>query len=270
MSKKDQLLIPKIGKKVKLSDYDPGYHGAYERESARAEELELETRLFDLQERLYAESKQALLIVLQAMDAGGKDSTIKKVFDCVNPQGVRVSSFKVPTPEERSHDFLWRVHQRVPPAGYIGIFNRSHYEDVLVVRVDNLVPKKVWQARYDHINNFERLLTDGGVRVLKFYLHIDKDEQKERFQERLDNPEKHWKFASGDLDKRQQWGDYMAAYEDVLTRCNTAYAPWHIIPANRKWYRNLVITRAIVETLEAMKPQYPEPEAGLDQIVIPD
>jgi PPK2 family polyphosphate:nucleotide phosphotransferase len=204
------------------------------------------------------------------MDAGGKDSAIKKVFDHVNPQGVHVTSFKAPTSEELAHDFLWRVHQHVPGKGYIGIFNRSHYEDVLVVRVNNLMPEDVWQQRYDHINNFERLLTDSGTRILKFYLHISKDEQKERFQERLDNPDKHWKFSMGDLPVREKWNAYMEAFEAVLTRCNTAYAPWYIIPANRKWYRNLVVTRTIVETLESMNPQYPPAEPGLDEVIIPD
>jgi PPK2 family polyphosphate:nucleotide phosphotransferase len=261
-------LIPKG--KVRLKNYDPAFKGDYDKDSAREEERELETRLANLQERLYAEGQQALLIVLQAMDAGGKDSTIKHVFDRVNPQGVRVTSFKVPTAEELARDFLWRVHQHVPPQGYIGIFNRSHYEDVLVVRVNGLVPREVWQARYAHINHFERLLADSGTRILKFFLHISKDEQKERFQERLDNPEKHWKFSKGDLPVRAQWDDYMQAYEDALTHCNTDYAPWHIVPANRKWYRNLVITQTIVAALEAMNPQFPEPEAGLDSVVIPD
>lgn len=263
-------LVPKAGSKVNLKDYDPAYKGDYDKDRARAEERQLEARLALLQEKLYAEGVQSLLIVLQAMDAGGKDSAIRKVFDNVNPQGVRVTSFKAPTAEELAHDFLWRVHQHVPPKGYIGIFNRSHYEDVLVVRVNQLVPKAVWQKRYDQINDFERLLTAGGTRILKFYLHISKAEQKERFQERLDNPEKHWKFSRGDLPVREKWDAYRQAYEAMLTHCNTAIAPWHIVPANRKWYRNLVVTRAIVEMLEDMNPQYPPPEPGLDEVVIPD
>ncbi len=265
-----QALIPAGGMPVDLQMFDPDYHGDYGKKSARAEEKALEQRLADLQERLYAESRQSLLIVLQAMDAGGKDSTIKKVFDSVNPQGVRVHSFKVPTAEELAHDFLWRIHQRVPPRGYIGIFNRSHYEDVLVVRVNDLAPRAVWQARYEHINDFERLLTDNGTRILKFFLHISKGEQKERFRERLDRPEKHWKFSRGDLSVREQWDAYMQAYEDVLTCCNTHHAPWHIVPANRKWYRDLVITRAIVAALEAMNPQFPSAESNLEKVVIPD
>ncbi len=267
---KTQELLPKMGSKVQLKDYDPGYTGDYEKKEARHERKDLEKRLEGLQERLYAEGKQSLLVVLQAMDAGGKDSTIRQVFDHVNPQGVHVVSFKQPSVEELSHDFLWRVHAHTPPKGHIGIFNRSHYEDVLIVRVNHLVPEAVWEKRYDHINAFERLLAASGTRILKFFLHISKDEQKERFQDRLDRPDKHWKFSSGDLPVREQWDDYMKAYEAVLTRCNTDYAPWYVIPANHKWYRNLVITRTIVETLDQMNPQYPPAEPGLDQIVIPD
>jgi PPK2 family polyphosphate:nucleotide phosphotransferase len=263
-------LIPKPGSRVKLADYDPDDTRGDEQESVKAEKEALEGRLEALQERLYAEGKHALLVVLQAMDGGGKDGTIRKVFDAVNPQGVRVVSFKQPSSEELAHDFLWRVHQQVPPKGYIGIFNRSHYEDVLVVRVNNLVPKRIWEKRYDQINHFEQSLAENGTRILKFFLHISKHEQKQRFQARLDEPEKHWKFSVGDLTVRQQWDDYMSAYEAVLSRCNTEYAPWHIVPANHKWYRNLVISRAIVNTLEDINPQYPAAESGLDQIVIPD
>lgn len=265
-----QPLHPKPGSTVKLANYDPAFTGEYDKGSARAEEKKLEEKLAVLQERLYAEGKQSLLIVLQAMDAGGKDSAIKKVFDSVNPQGVRVTSFKVPTAPELARDFLWRIHREVPPKGYIGIFNRSHYEDVLVVRVNRLVSRDVWRKRYDHINQFERLLADSGTRIIKFYLHISKDEQKRRFQERLDNPEKHWKFSMGDLPVREQWDEYMRAYQDALTHCNTDYAPWYIVPSNKKWYRDLVITRTIVETLEAMNPQYPPAEPDLDKVVIPD
>lgn len=265
-----QPLHPEIGKKVNLADFDPDYHGEWDKDTAKAETKILQERLIESQEMLYAQGKHALLIVLQAMDAGGKDSTIKKVFTGVNPQGFQIANFKVPTEEELDHDFLWRVHQRAPRKGHIGIFNRSHYEDVLVVRVNDIVPESVWRARYDHINAFEKLLADGGTTILKFYLHISKDEQKERFQARLDDPTKHWKFSRGDLPVREQWDHYMAAFEDALTECNTDYAPWHIVPANRKWYRNYVITKMIVETMENMGLAYPEPEHGLDQIVIPD
>lgn len=266
----EQLLIPKLGSKVKLSTYDPAYRAEWDKDSAKQTLKTLNQRMRVLQEMLYAQGKQSLLIVLQAMDAGGKDGTIKHVFGGVNPQGVQVSNFKAPSKEELAHDFLWRVHQHAPPKGYIGIFNRSHYEDVLVVRVNKLVSERVWSKRFDHINNFERLLADNGTRILKFFLHINKDEQKERFQARLDNPDKNWKFSIGDLPVREKWDDYMSAYEDVLTKCNTPYAPWHIVPANRKWYRNLVISQTIINTLEDMSLAYPAPESGLDRVVIPD
>jgi PPK2 family polyphosphate:nucleotide phosphotransferase len=261
---------PKPGSKVRLKDYDPEDKGKLDKEKTKAETDKLQEKMQSLQERLYAEGKQSLLIVLQAMDTAGKDSTIRKVFEGINPQGVRVASFKAPTPEELAHDFLWRIHQETPPKGYIGIFNRSHYEDVLVVRVGNLVPPEVWQKRYDHINAFEKLLADSGTRILKFYLHISKDEQKQRLQDRLDTPEKQWKFSLGDLPVRERWDDYMAAYEDAIAKCNTDYAPWYIIPANSKWYRDWLIANVIVETLEAMNPQYPPPEEGLDKVIIPD
>ncbi len=266
----EQALHPRPGSRVKLSQFDPAYKGDYDKAKAEAEEDELEGRLADVQERLYAEGQQALLIVLQAMDAGGKDGTIKHVFDRVNPQGVRVTSFKVPTAEELAHDFLWRIHRQTPARGFIGIFNRSHYEDVLVARVEKLVSTQVWKQRYEQINQFEQLLAASGTRILKFFLHISKEEQKERFQERLDNPEKHWKFSKGDLPVREKWDEYMRAYEDAISHCNTTHAPWYIVPANRKWYRNLVVTRTIVETLEAMNPRFPPPEPDLDTVVIPD
>lgn len=266
----EQRLTPKPGSKISLKDYDPGYTADYDKKRARAEVDELDDRMATLQEKLYAQGTQALLVVLQAMDAGGKDSTIKKVFNSVNPQGVYVTSFKAPTSEELAHDFLWRIHQHTPRKGTIGIFNRSHYEDVLIVRVNGLVPREVWEARYDRINQFERLLVDSGTRILKFYLHISKDEQKERLQERLDRPEKWWKFDPGDLATRERWDDYMTAFEDAIGRCNTDYAPWHIVPANHKWYRDVVITRTIVETLESMKVAYPEPKQDLSGVKIPD
>lgn len=267
---KEQPLIPEPLSKVNLADYEPDYKGEMDKKSAKEAEDALEDRMFALQEMLYAQRKKSLLIVLQAMDAGGKDGTIKRVFDNVNPQGIVATSFKVPTEEELEHDFLWRIHKAAPRKGYIGIFNRSHYEDVLVVRVNNIVPEDVWRARYDHINNFEKLLHDSGTRILKFFLHISKDEQKERFQERLDIPEKNWKFSMGDLPVREQWDEYMKAYADALTYCNTEYAPWHIVPANRKWYRNYIITKTIVETMESMDLAFPPPEKGLKKVVIPD
>lgn len=266
----DQIIRPEPHQKILLSQFDPRYKAGMSKDEANAETKALRARLAELQTVLYAQGKYSLLIVLQAMDAGGKDGTIRRVFSGVNPQGFRIANFKAPTLEELSHDFLWRVHKEVPPKGYIGIFNRSHYEDVLVVRVNKIVPKSVWEKRYDHINAFEKMLADSGVTILKFYLHIDKDEQKERFQERLDDPTKNWKFSIGDLPVREKWDDYMRAFEDALSYCNTEYAPWHIIPANRKWFRNYIITKTIVETLEAMPLEYPPAEEGLDNVVIPD
>lgn len=265
-----QAIVPKPRTKIDLSDFDPDFHEDYHKSGAKESLKSLQSRMQVLQEMLYAQGTQSLLIVLQAMDAGGKDGTIRRVFEGVNPQGVRVTSFKQPTPEELAHDFLWRIHQHTPAKGYIGIFNRSHYEDVLVVRVNELVSKNVWKKRYDHINHFEQMLSDSGTRILKFYLHIDRAEQKERFEERLERPDKNWKFSRGDLKVRDQWNDYMEAYEDAIYHCNTEYAPWLIIPANRKWYRNYVIMKTIVETLEDMNLKYPDPEPDLDKIVIDD
>lgn len=239
-----------------------------DRDAAEAEFKTLRKELREWQYKLYAEDKQKLLIVLQAMDAGGKDGTIRRVLQGVNPQGVQVTSFKVPSSKERAHDFLWRIHQAVPGNGMIGLFNRSHYEDVLVVRVDQLVPTAVWQARYELINDFEKMLAQTGTRILKFYLHISQDEQKERLQDRLDDPTKNWKFELGDLDKRAQWADYRAAYNDVLSYCNTAVAPWYVIPADQKWYRNLAISRVLVHTLRDMNPQTPPVTLDLSQIHI--
>lgn len=265
-----QAYFPKPGTRIKLKDYDPNDKGDLDKASAAREAKQLKERLADLQEMLYAQAAQSLLVIFQAMDTGGKDGVIKSVFSGITPLGVRVTSFKAPTAEELAHDFLWRIHQRVPAKGYIGVFNRSQYEDVLIVRVDQLVEEKVWRRRYEQINEFERLLAENGTRILKFYLHISKDEQKERLQDRLDRPDKQWKFSKGDLPVREKWDDYMAAYEDAINECNTEYAPWVIVPANRKWYRDVVVLRAVVETLESMKLTYPAPESGLDKIVIPD
>ncbi len=234
------------------------FHDDRKRAEKRFKKLRKEIAL--LQHRLYSEGKQSLLVVLQAMDAGGKDGTIRRVFEGVNPQGVRVTSFKVPSKEELAHDFLWRIHKAVPGKGMIGVFNRSQYEDVLVVRVDDIVPQAVWSRRYDEINRFEKHLADNGTRILKFYLHISKDEQHKRLQSRLDDPTKNWKFSHDDLEKRKAWTDYRAAYKDALERCTTDWAPWHAIPADQKWYRNLAIATVIHATLEEMDPQFPEPE----------
>ncbi len=270
MGNHHQALVPERGKKVKLKDYDPDYTGGMGKEEALAKFNALQERLAELQDVMYAQRKHALLIVIQAMDAAGKDSLTKKVFDAVNPQGIQVHGFKAPTEEELAHDFLWRVHARVPAKGYIGVFVRSHYEDVLVVRVNNLAPKDVWQARYEHINHFERLLADSGTHILKFYLHVSKAEQKKQLQERLDDPNKHWKWNDGDLETRAKWDEYMDAFEDVFERCNTEYAPWHIVPGNERWYRNYIVTKTIVDKLESLGLAYPPAPAGIDKVVITD
>ena len=217
-------------------------------------------RLEDLQEQLYAEGKQSLLVVLQAMDGAGKDSTIRKTLSGINPQGVRVWNFKAPTTKELAHDFLWRIHKRTPGAGYIGVFNRSHYEDVLIVRVHGWAEPEIIERRYEHINNFEALLADGGTRIVKIMLHVSKDYQLERLRRRLRKPDKHWKFNPEDLKERKLWDDYQAAFEIALQRCSTDRAPWYVIPGEERWFRDLAVTQLLVETLEDMNPQFPEPE----------
>lgn len=256
--------------KVNLKKWDPDDDSEFDftKEQGDHSLYPLNKKLESLQELLYAEGKQKILIVFQAMDAGGKDGTIRQVFEGANPQGVKVASFKKPTTKELSHDYLWRIHNQTPSKGEIVIFNRSHYEDVLVVRVEDLVPKKVWKKRYDHINNFEKMLADEGMTILKFFLNISKDEQKERFQERLDKKEKNWKFSLGDLEVRKKWKNYMSAYEDMLSNTSTDYAPWFIIPSNKKWYRNLVIASIIIEKLEKLKMKFPQPEDDLSGIKI--
>jgi PPK2 family polyphosphate:nucleotide phosphotransferase len=257
----------KPGQTVRLDEIEADGKKLHDdRDEAEQEFAELRRELADWQKKLYAEGRRKLLVVLQAMDTGGKDGTIRAVFEGVNPQGVGVTSFKVPTEEERSRDFLWRIHRAVPAAGMIGVFNRSHYEDVLVVRVDELVPEEVWRERYAQINAFESLLAHTGTRILKFYLHIEKDEQKKRLQERLENPEKQWKFDPADLDKRKQWDDYMAAYEEAFERCTTDVAPWYVIPADQNWYRNLAIARVLVDTLREMNPTYPSSELDRESL----
>ena len=256
------------GKKIriaKLPTRADRFHD--DRDKAEKEFKGLRKELAELQYRFYSEAKRKLLVVLQAMDAGGKDGTIRRVTEGINPQGVRVTSFKAPSKRELARDYLWRIHREVPGKGMIRIFNRSHYEDVLVVRVDNLAPKSVWGERYDQINQFEKLLADTGTTIVKIYLHISKEEQRERFQERIDDPTKNWKFSHEDLEKRKQWDDYMQAYEDVLNRCTTPWAPWHAVPADQKWYRNLAIARILHATLTELDPHYPEHE-DLSGIVV--
>jgi len=258
------------GGSVDLGKWDPNDKSMFQisKKEGKKKLHQLNQELEELQELLYAEGKHKLLIILQAMDTGGKDGTIRHVFEGVNPQGVKVAGFKVPTRVELAHDYLWRVHKHTPGKGEIVIFNRSHYEDVLVVRVHNLVPEEVWSQRYEHIQAFEKTLADEGTTILKFYLHIDKDEQKERLQARLDEPHKNWKFSSGDLDERKLWDQYQTAFEAALAKTSTETAPWYVIPANRKWYRNLVISTIIIEKLKSLNMSYPPAEEDLDHIVI--
>jgi PPK2 family polyphosphate:nucleotide phosphotransferase len=262
----------KPGQHTNLSKFDPNDHSEFtgSKNTALAKTESMLKDLDRLQELLYGEHKQKVLIVLQGMDTAGKDGTISHLFSSMNPQGVRVASFKEPTPEELAHDFLWRIHRQIPGAGEIVIFNRSHYEDVLVVRVHGLVSAKECVRRYEAINNFERFLHEEGTTILKFYLNIDKAEQKKRLDERLAEKDKHWKFNIADLKERALWQDYMRAYEDALSATSTAWAPWYIIPANRKWYRNLVISKILVDSLKDLKMAYPKPAPGLDKIVIED
>jgi PPK2 family polyphosphate:nucleotide phosphotransferase len=262
-------LLIKPGSKVKLSDWDPDDTHGYSKEQAEQELIKHQERLTELQEVLYAEGRHALLVILQGMDASGKDGTIRHVMSRFNPLACVATPFKVPTAEELSHDFLWRIHKVAPRKGHIGIFNRSHYEDVLVVRVHKLVPKSVWSERYDHVNNFERLLSeDSSVSILKFYLQISKEEQKKRLEERLNDPHKQWKVNPNDFEERKLWGDYMEAYEDALCKCSTDWAPWYIIPADKKWFRNLAVSQIIVETLEGLKLKYPKPDFDPSKIKI--
>lgn len=242
-------------------DYGQNDEGKARAKTATADVI---AKLDGLQERLYANGSRALLIVLQGMDTSGKDGTIKNVMSGVNPQGCRVVSFKTPSSRELAHDFLWRVHQEVPPKGHIGIFNRSHYEDVLITRVHRLVTDKQANRRFDQINEFEELLVENGTAILKFYLHISKAEQRDRLEARVRDPEKRWKFNVGDLEERKLWDKYVKAFEDVISATSTEHAPWFIVPANRKWYRNLVVASAVVEALEAMNLKYPPPPKGLD------
>ncbi|MEN1678613.1 MAG: polyphosphate kinase 2 family protein [Planctomycetota bacterium] len=259
----------KPGDKIKLADIDPReVRGDWNKESAAERIAENTEASRQLAYRLYAEDRRAVLLVLQGMDTAGKDGTIRVVTTGINPQSFQISSFKQPSVLELDHDFLWRIHRRAPARGQIGIFNRSHYEDVLIVRVHNLIPEKEWRKRYKRINDFEEMLVEGGVTIVKCFLHISKDEQRERLQARLDNPEKRWKFAKGDISERKLWPDYQAAYEDALNKCNTDHAPWNVIPSDRKWYRNLVVSELLKDTLQAMDPQFPACEEGLDGLVV--
>ena len=262
----DRLSV-RPGKKIDLSDWDAGDTLGYKKDHKLQSHLKKEiARLDELQYRLYAENKRAVLIVLQGMDAGGKDGTIRHVMTGLNPQGCRVTSFKQPSAEELKHDFLWRIHKALPTKGDFGIFNRSHYEDVLIVRVHNIVPKSVWSRRYDEINEFEAYLAENGTQVVKFFLHISKDEQKKRFEERIEDKNKRWKISEADFKERDFWGDYTEAYEAVLHKCNSKSAPWYIIPSDKKWFRNLAVSRILVEILESMNPQFPKPTVDISKL----
>lgn len=259
-------LVVRPGSRVKLSAIDPAGTCGIQKEEAIARLDRNRERLSVLQHLLYAEGRRAMLVVLQGIDAGGKDGTIREVMSGLNPQGVDVTSFKAPEGAEKRHDYLWRVHNAVPELGKIGIFNRSHYEDVLVVRVHNLVPKSEWSKRYQHINDFERMLTDCHVTIVKFLLYISKEEQALRFRDRLDDPAKNWKFSQDDLKERAFWDDYIQAYEAMLRQCSKKEAPWYVIPANRKWFRNLAVSEIVRQTLEGMNLKYPKPTADLSRI----
>lgn len=245
------------GSRVRLSRMDAGDTHGWDKVTAESELDRQLARLADLQDRFWAEARRSVLVVLQGIDAAGKDGTINKVMEAFNPQGCPVTSFKVPSAEELAHDFLWRVHHKMPRRGEIGIFNRSHYEDVLVVRVHGLVPRTVWSARYEQINDFEQILVDNGTTIVKFFLSIDKDEQRERFQARYDDPTKRWKFSMGDLGERKHWDDYQAAFDDALSKTSTTVAPWYVIPANRKWFRNLAVATILADTIDGLDPAYP-------------
>lgn len=255
----------KPGDKVNLNKIDANYTGKLDKKQSKIELDDLHKRMMKLQYKLHAEKKQTLLIVLQAMDAGGKDGTIRDVMAGFNPQGCKVTAFGVPNDLEINHDYLWRIHKAIPAKGEIGIFNRSHYGDILVVRVHNLVPPKQWEKRYDHINNFEKMLTDEGVRILKFLLHISKDEQKKRLDKRLYNPLKHWKVDEADFEERKYWNKYVKAHEQMLERCSKPWAPWYVIPANKKWYRNWLVGQVITSTLEDMNPKLPKATIDIEK-----
>jgi PPK2 family polyphosphate:nucleotide phosphotransferase len=248
------------GKKVRLEDIDPRAKPALDKEEAKRQTKNDAEAIDRLQDRLYAEGRRGLLVVLQGTDASGKDGTIRAVFNTSGPIGVRVAGFKAPTPEELGHDFLWRVHEKVPPKGIIGVFNRSHYEDVLVVKVKKLASPEAIEKRYDQINAFEKHLTENGTSILKFMLHVSADEQKQRLAERLHDPEKRWKFNPSDLEDRKLWKEYQSVYETMLNRCSTSWAPWYVIPSDRNWARNATVARIVRRTLEKLDPKYPQPD----------
>lgn len=258
----------KVVPRVRLKDFDPGFHDGLDKDATREKTTKLCQRIAVLQDLLAANANQAVLIILQGMDTSGKDGAAKRLLEFVNPLEIEIANFKTPSAEELAHDYLWRVHQAVPRYGHIGVFNRSHYEDVLVVRVLKLQPERVWRARYDQINAFEKHLTANRVILLKFFLHISKAEQAERLRARLQDKRKNWKFDHGDLEMRAKWPEFQRAYEDALNACSTSWAPWHIVPANRKWYRDFVIARTVVNALEKLKLNWPKPREDLSKVRI--
>jgi PPK2 family polyphosphate:nucleotide phosphotransferase len=255
---KSALVTTRPGRKVRLSKIDPDDTGGIKKARALDRFLELRDKISALQEVLYAEHQRSVLLIFQAMDTAGKDGAIKNLCNGLDPGGLQITSFKVPSAEERDHDFLWRVHKATPGKGMIGVWNRSHYEEVLVVRVHQLVSRKVWKTRYQQINEFEKILAENGVTLVKFMLHISKEEQAERLQARLDDPEKRWKFNPNDLKERALWDDYQEAYEDAINHCTTEHAPWHIVPANHKWARNLAVADCVLRVLKKIDPRYPK------------
>jgi PPK2 family polyphosphate:nucleotide phosphotransferase len=256
------------GKRPRIRDAHSAQSWGWERPQAEAATAENLRRLGELQYKMYADGRHALLVVLQAIDGGGKDSTVRRVFGAFNPQGCTVTSFKAPSAEELAHDFLWRVHPHVPARGEVAVFNRSHYEDVLIVRVDGLAPEPVWSRRYAQINDFERLLVESGTRVVKLFLQISKNEQKRRLEERLHERSKQWKFHSDDLRKRGQWSEYCAAFEAMLARCSTEHAPWYLVPADRKWFRDFAVSQILLQELEQLPLRWPAPQPGLRSVRI--
>lgn len=269
--KLSQKLLVKSGrtsKRVKLTDWDPNYNAGKKKEDVENELVHFSSRVSESQYKLFADNSQSLLIILQGIDTSGKDGTIRHVMGAFNPQSCYVTPFRVPSTEELSHDYLWRVHMAVPSKGQIAIFNRSHYEDVIEGRVHNSVEKNELNSRYRQINDFERYLSENHIRILKFFLHISKDEQMKRLKERLEDPRKHWKISEEDIKDRKYWDKYMESYEEMLSRCSTEWAPWHIIPANLKWFRNWAIATIIMEILDSMKLKYPQPKIDVSKFVI--
>jgi PPK2 family polyphosphate:nucleotide phosphotransferase len=258
----------KVVPPIRLKNFDPDFHDGLDKDETREKTTKLCQRVGELQDLLYANARQAVLILLQGMDTSGKDGAARRLLEFVEPAGVETSNFKAPSAEELAHDFLWRVHKAAPRYGSIGVFNRSHYEDVLIVRVLKLQPERVWRVRYEQINTFEKHLVENRVILLKFFLHISKAEQAERLQSRLENPRKNWKFESADLEMRKKWPQFQRAYEDALNCCSTSWAPWHIVPADRKWYRDYVIARTVVTAMEKLKLKWPQPKEDLSKIRI--